>query len=568
MYTISRIKVAIIASFFAINMIAQQDVKASEHWPQPDAKALAEWQELGFGMFIHWGPVSLTGHEIGWSRGKKTPIEVYDNLYKRFNPTRFDANAWVKTAKDAGMTYLVITAKHHDGFCLWPSEATDYDIAETPFGRDVIAELSEACKKHDIKFGIYYSICDWYHPSFPRGGRSGGTEKPNHDINAYDRYVRTQTQELLRNYGPLVTMWFDIPQVYTYKHGIGMVKKLREIQPDIIINNRAYSGAPCGDYDTPEQHIGEFNRERPWETCMTICRQWSWKPHDSMKSLKQCLHTLIYTVGGDGNLLFNVGPTPEGEIEERQVERLKEMGEWLNEYGKCIYKTRGGPFKPGEWGASTCRGNSIYLFVINWNRTQITLPPLGVKVKKATALSGGKVEMKQSARGITLSLPVDDQQYIATVIELKIDGDALELNPVEVVNRSYSLAFQKDTKASNVFENQIEKYGPQMALDDQPETRWATDEGIQQAVMDIDLGKVKEISSVQIDERSWNRVKKFALQHKQGDKWETIFTGSEIGENFKKVFPPVKAQHVRFNILEAADGPTIYEFHLFGPESE
>ena len=400
-------------------------------WPEVDAKAVAEWRELGFGMFIHWGPVSLTGHEIGWSRGKQTPIEEYDNLYKRFNPEKFDADAWVKTAKDAGMKYMVLTTKHHDGFCLWPSDVTDYDIASTPFKRDVVGELAEACKQQGIKFGTYYSSCDWHHPAYPLGSPGGRTKKPNPDLAAYNKYLSAQVKELATRYGPLVTLWFDVPQAYSRKYGLDMVTKLRKMQPKIMINNRAYARAP-GDFLTPEQKIGGFNRDRPWETCMTICHQWAWKPNDKMKSLKQCIQTLLMTVGGDGNLLFNVGPMPDGLIEERQVKRLKEMGEWLDDYGKCVYKTRGGPFKPGVWGASTCRENKIYLFVMQWNDNSIVLPSIGTKVKEAKSLSGAKVEMLQNDDGITLSLPVEKQDAITTVIELTIEGDAISITPVGV----------------------------------------------------------------------------------------------------------------------------------------
>ena len=427
-----KVTATIIVVILAFHTFAADETKDQQTWPQPDPKAMKGWQDMRFGMFIHWGPVSLTGHEIGWSRGKQTPVEEYDNLYKRFNPEKFDANEWARIAKDAGMKYMVITAKHHDGFCLWPSEVTDYDISETPFKRDVLDELSKACKKHGIRFGTYYSVCDWHHPAFPLGSPGGKTKKPNPDLKAYDKYLRAQTRELVNNYGPLATMWFDVPQVYTSDYGVDMVKALRELQPDIIINNRAYKGAP-GDYTTPEQKIGGFNRAHPWETCMTICRQWAWKPNDQMKSLQQCLQTLILTAGGDGNLLFNVGPMPDGRIEPRQVDRLKEMGEWLAKYGDCIYGTRGGPFKPGKWGASTCKGNTVYLFVMQWSPDNtLLLPAMEHRIMKAKSLSGGEVAFEQTDTDTTVSMPKSDHAPIATVIELQIDADAFDISPINV----------------------------------------------------------------------------------------------------------------------------------------
>ena len=308
---------------------------------------MKRWQDARFGMFIHWGPVSLKGTEIGWSRGREIPLEEYDNLYKQFNPVNFNADEWVSIAKAAGMKYIVLTTKHHDGFCLWNTKQTDHNIMNTPFKRDVVKELSEACKKQGIAFGTYYSTCDWHHPDFPLTGQGGRKERAKSDLDAYTNYLKRQVAELLLNYGPLSTIWFDVPQRFDSVRGQGVIDFVRVFQPDILINNR--TGAR-GDYYTPEQKLGKFDNKRLWESCMTIGRQWAWKPNDEVKSLEQCLHSLIRSAGGDGNLLFNVGPKPDGTIEPLQAERLKEMGEWLKKYGYTIYETRGGPFKTEPTG--------------------------------------------------------------------------------------------------------------------------------------------------------------------------------------------------------------------------
>lgn len=423
-----------------------------------ESAAMKKWQDMRFGMFIHWGPVSLTGHEIGWSRGSQTPIEEYDQLYKKFNPTEFDADQWVRIAKDAGMKYIVLTTKHHDGFCLWPSKHTDYHIGNSPFKRDVVGELAKACKKQGIRFGTYYSVCDWYHPDYPKGSPAGKTDKPNPDMDGYIEYLRNQVTELITNYGPLSTMWFDVPREVYSEHGKPTVELVRRLQPDILINNRAYLERErdwahrFGDYTTPEQKIGGFNRQRPWETCMTICRQWAWKPNDKMKSAKQCIQTLLHTVGGDGNLLFNVGPMPDGRIEPRQVQRLKEMGDWLKKYGDAVYGTRGGPFMPGEWGASSCKKNKIYLFVMNWPKGRpLKIPAAQMKIKKASAKSGGTVKMSRKEGMIELDVSQENRGPIATVIELTVDGKAFEIKPVKVVSKSNSVASGKQAKASSQF---------------------------------------------------------------------------------------------------------------------
>lgn len=411
------------------------------------AEAVRKWQAKRFGMFIHWGPVSLKGTEIGWSRGKQVPTEEYDQLHKQFNPTKFDAEEWVKVAEDAGMKYLVITSKHHDGFCLWPSKYTDYHIGNTPFRRDVMKELSAACRKHGIEFSTYHSICDWYHPDYPLGSPGGSSEKPTHNMPRYYKYLKNQTKEIIDNYGPLGIMWFDgeWEKPWTREYGNEIYDYLKQIQPNLVINNRVSKGRHgmagttkqshlnAGDYDTPEQRVGGFNRERPWETCMTICRQWAWKPGDRMKSAKECIQTLLHTVGGDGNLLFNVGPMPDGRIEPRQVERLKEMGAWLAKYGDGVYGTRGGPFKPGKWGASTCKDDKIYLYVMNWQSDDKSmLPAISRKITSYHTRSGGEVLVTQSEDGIEIRLPKADRDEIATVIELTVDGMAFDISPVEV----------------------------------------------------------------------------------------------------------------------------------------
>jgi alpha-L-fucosidase len=244
-------------------------------------------------------------------------------------------------------------------------------------------------------------------------------------------------------------MWFDgeWEKPWTREYGNKLYDYLMEIQPTLIINNRVSKGRQgmagttkqshlnSGDYDTPEQRVGGFNRERPWETCMTICRQWAWKPDDQMKSAKQCIQTLLRTVGADGNLLFNVGPMPDGQIEPRQVERLKEMGAWLEKYGDGVYGTRGGPFKPGKWGASTCKEDKVYLYVMNWRSDgKLMFPAIAQKIMSGRTLDGGQVSVKQGESSIEICLSSSDRDEIATAIELTVDGRAFDIDPMEVAD--------------------------------------------------------------------------------------------------------------------------------------
>jgi alpha-L-fucosidase len=550
----------VISLLVATCFLATGHVEAAEDkgYLKADEADIRAWREMKFGLFIHWGPVSLKGTEIGWSRGGERrgrtgkgsiPVEIYDNLYRQFNPVKFDADEWVQVAKDAGMKYLVFTSKHHDGFSMFDSKVTDYKITNSPFKRDVVKELADACHKAGLKLGYYYSPVDWYHPDY---------RTENHD--RYIEFMHAQLREICSNYGRIDIIWFD---------GLGgsaedwdseeLFKMIRQLQPHVIINNRA--GLP-GDHDTPEQRIGKFQNDRPWETCMTICRQWAWKPNDQMKSLKQCIQTLVKTVGGDGNLLFNVGPMPDGRIEPRQVERLREMGQWLDKYGQSIYATRGGPFKPGVWGASTHKGNAIYVHILNWPDEKLLLPGIDKKVVSSSVLTGGRVDVEQSADGIEISVPKQQRKQIDTIVRLELNGPAGDIDPVGLP--SASLAFEKKVRASNVYQR-IGNYGPEKAVDDDPATRWATDSGTKQAWLEVDLGEPKKFNRLKIAEE-FDRVRKFEVQYESGSQWKTLLGGTKIGAAYSKTFEPVMARKVRLHILDATDGPTIWEFQLLAPK--
>jgi len=544
----------------SVSQVDSEGEKETVDYLKAGEQDIQAWRQMKFGLFIHWGPVSLKGTEIGWSRGgerrgrndKSTgsvPVEIYDNLYKQFNPLKFDAEQWVQMAKDAGMKYLVFTSKHHDGFSMFDSKLTDYKISNSPFKRDVVKELADACHKGGLKLGYYYSPVDWYHPDY---------RTENHA--RYIEYMHGQLRELCSNYGRIDIIWFD---------GLGgsakdwdsenLFKMIRRLQPEVIINNRA--GLPA-DHDTPEQRIGKFQNDRPWETCMTICRQWAWKPDDQMKSFKQCIQTLVKTLGGDGNLLFNVGPMPDGRIESRQVERLKEMGAWLRKYGQSIYGTRGGPFKPGAWGASTYKGNAVYIHVLNWSGEKLLLSPVPKKIVASSVLTGGEASVRQTDEAIEISVPKAYRHEIDTIIKLQLDGSADELDPVGVP--SASLAHEKKARASNIFQKN-RQYGPDKVVDDDPATRWATDTGTKQAWLEVDLGKATTFNQVKIAE-AYDRVRQFELQYKNRTQWKTFARGTKIGADYSKTFEPVTARQVRLNILNSTDGPTIWEFQLLAPK--
>ncbi|MBL1216760.1 MAG: hypothetical protein D8M59_04615 [Planctomycetes bacterium] len=553
------------------------------------------WQDVRFGMFIHWGPVSLRGTEIGWSRGKQVPSDEYDALYRDFNPVNFNADEWADLAQAAGMKYIVLTAKHHDGFCLWDSQLTDYDIASTPIQRDLMAELAEACRERNIRFCVYYSICDWHHPDYPTDSPGGSTRKPSPNMGRYVQYMKGQLRELITNYGPLGLVWFDgeWEDPWTPELGQDLYDYCLSLQPDLIINNRvgkarqgmegetAADAVAPGDYDTPEQRIGSFNRERPWETCMTIGRQWAWKPDEPLKSADECVRTLLRSVGGDGNLLLNVGPMPDGRIAPGHAQRLREIGNWLDRYGDGIYGTRGGPFKPGKWGVSTCKDNRVFVYGFNWDVSgSIRLPwPYDAVITEYNCLSCEQAP--ESSVIPVIHKPANDNERVivahpslrndlATVIELTLDGNALDLQPVVIpAPPSGSLAFGTPVSASNTFQNQ-DQYAPSMAVDDDPETRWATDFGTTDAWLEIDLGRPQFVNRILINEADeyGHRIRHFKLQYRpandpEGD-WETAYDHrGQLGPVLNYTVDTFVARYVRLLILEATEGPTICEVQLF-----
>ena len=415
--------------------------------PAQKAERMKWWVEARFGMFIHWGPVSLKGTEIGWSRGREVPIPVYDDLYKQFNPVQFDARQYVALAKEAGMKYVTLTTKHHDGFSMFATKLGDYNIMNTPFRRDITRELADECRRQGLRFCTYYSIIDWYHPDYlPRGA---GDKRPvkDADFERYSAFMQGQLRELVENYHTAV-LWFDgeWEDRWTVERGRDIYAMLRRLDPKLIINNRigkkreflkggmSPAESSVGDFGTPEQETGRFygDRNTYWESNMTICQQWAWKPNDRLKSLKECVDLLVTNAGYDGNFMLNVGPMPDGRIEPRQVERLREIGRWMKQCGQSIYGTRGGPLKPAKWGVSTCKDKVIYVHVLRWpGDGPIVLPAVGKKILGSRLLTGGTVDVKCADQTLAVSVPREDRRELDTIIELTLDGSATDIRPLD-----------------------------------------------------------------------------------------------------------------------------------------
>lgn len=557
---------------------------AAAAMPEP-AHHLAWWREARFGMFIHWGPAALTGKEISWSRQETGPA-VYDRLSGRFNPVKFDARAWVAAAKAAGMRYLVLTAKHHDGFMLWATQTDPHNIMRTPFGRDVVAELATAAREAGMPFCFYFSPGDWRDPD---------CRHPQNNPRFVER-MHAQLTELLTRYGRIPLVWIDFDGWPCPSRPEETATLIRRLQPGVILNNRLEPLHPdeshgligrWGDYATPEQRVGSYCDTVPWETCMTIGTQWNWKPDDRLKSLQQCLETLVSTVGGDGNLLFNVGPRPDGEIEPSQVQRLAEMGAWLQQHGEAIYGTRGGPWMPTRTYASTRTADAVYVHV--FGRADPVFPPLPVPVTRATLLDGTPVEITQTAAAFSLRLPAGRRHPQITVVKLHVAGSPLALAALPPPSTSGSLAYRRPAKVSSSIAPRF-MHTAEAAIDDNEGTYWSPgrDESIAAGIpgrrfdhfrllpkdplwlksgwLEVDLGRAATVRRAvlmeRVDPRSYVPVTRWTIECDGPSGWQSAATGTAIGRKLEVAFPrTIDARHFRLRV-EAEGRPAIAEFQL------
>ena len=450
---------------FILTVNAQDFTKETKK--EHDAR-MKWWREARFGLFIHWGLYSIPAGEwegktdyAEWIRNQaQIPLKVYDKFVSKFNPVKFNAERWVRLAKDAGMKYIVITSKHHDGFCLFNSKYTGFDIMSTPFKKDVLKELSEACKKEGIRLCFYYSIMDWHNPDYlPRREWETTRSTKGADFNRYVQYMKNQLRELLTNYGNIGVLWFDGEWENTWndKRGLDLYNYVRSLQPNIIINNRVGAsrsgmegftegGGFAGDFGTPEQQIPATGLPGvDWESCMTMNDHWGYNKNDhNFKSAKEILQMLADIASKGGNYLLNIGPTAEGVFPPESVERLHKIGEWMEINGESIYKTSASPFTKLDWGRCTQKninGNTrLYLHVFDWpDNGQLIVPGIYNKPLQSYLLSDknkNPLELKRNGDAVVIRIPSTAPDNFNSIVVLDIAGKADVNNPPQFVFES------------------------------------------------------------------------------------------------------------------------------------
>ncbi len=542
------------------------------------------WREARFGMFIHWGLYAVpagewngTTNHAEWIRTTaQIPLEVYNGFVDQFNPVKFNADEWVNIALDAGMKYIVITSKHHDGFGLFHSKHTDFDVASTPFKRDILKELSDACHREGIRICWYHSIMDWHHPDYlPRREWESDRSSEGANFDRYVSYMNNQLKELLSKYGDIGVLWFDGEWENTWNsdYGKDLYQYVRRLQPDIIINNRVSVGRSGmagmtregefgGDFGTPEQEIpGTGVPGYDWETCMTMNNHWGYNRLDKdFKSSAEILRMLSDIASKGGNFLLNVGPTAEGLFPSESVDRLKEIGVWMKINGESIYGTQASPFTSLPWGRCTRKSMTestrLYLHVFDWPADgKLVLPGLGNKPIRAYLLADPNQDDQPLTRNqdaLIITLPAQAPDPVNSIVVLDIEGDPIVYKSpvIEAFSNKFIDRIQvKLLKGETVSEIRytLDGTAPGAASNLYTEPIELTASAIIQAACFIDGGQVSGISTATCEQvtplkgRQLEQAKPGLLFHFYDGSWDSVpaFSGltpkvTGISDGFKE----------------------------------
>lgn len=513
---------------------------------------MAWWTKAKYGMFIHWGLYCIPADGEWHMRNKKVPYSEYSKLAKEFNPVKFDADSWMNLVHESGMNYVVITTKHHDGFAMFHSKASPYNVVDaTPFKRDVVKELSEAAPRHGITFCTYYSfLADWGHPGGQAGCPHWDPSFQDGDKRAYVTNVAiAQVRELLSNYGKIGVLWFDTDgsRDITPTEDAAVIDVLKT-QPQLIVDPRV--PGVRGDFDTQEQHMPLLRPKSDyWELCGTVNGSWGYTGAKA-KPLEKLLPYMITAWGMGGNVLMNVGPTREGIIPEDSAERLRQIGDWLKVNGESIYGSKAGPFVWLPWGTATRKDDTVYLQVFHWPVDGQLKVPLSNKPLKTWLLADPEkkpLETEKVGDRILVHLPDKAPDPVASVIALEVQGVPASTYESICLNKPVTATCVQDSaKGIN---------------DDDASTRWRNTNGT--ASFTIDLGKPETFSTLRIG-LSYSDVKSGLLEVRDSGVWKTILKDMTLKRDENIVtFPAATGDAVRFSFSGEANPPQISDFELY-----
>jgi alpha-L-fucosidase len=571
---------------------------AYQDTPEKKAERMRWFNEARFGMFIHWGLYSqlagewqdkhVTGGAEWIQKYLEIPSSQYSPLTKTFTGRDFDADAWVKAIASAGIKYICITTKHHDGFCMWPTKLNDdWNISVTPFKRDPLKELAEACKRHNVTFCIYHSILDWHHADWP--GRPGFNDyaKGTPDKEKFRSYLYGQLDELFSNYGKIGMIWLDGSwdrQHWTSDDGKQLEDHLRTLQPSVVINNRSgylppqpklnikientYSYTFSGDYISPEGEVPSTGLPGiDWETCQTmqLPNNWGYNRIVGFRLFSDLLHQLVDVTSKGGNMLLNIGPTGQGAITPQALGCLEKFADWMKVNAESIHGTTASPFAflPFD-GRCARKGNTMYLHVFKWPANGTLILPADNKVKRAWLLEDPKTSLatNSTSNGIEIRIPQNAPDPLVSVIAVEIDGELKTLKAPENISKGIR------PEVSSFWPGREAELDAKFITDGDPNSMWAAEEKARSSSITIDLGAERNISEVLISDAPYGRTQEFDLEAKTASGWQKIASGTTIGNSLRLQGNGIKTTTLRLNLHKTSDTPTLAEFQVFANSAE
>lgn len=555
-----------------------------------------QWfRDAKFGMFIHWGLYSQLGGE--WKNQTVTggaewiqkylsiPTSEYEKLAKSWEPTHYDPRSWVKLMKRAGVRYACITSKHHDGFCLWPTRTNkDWNISITPYGKDLLKPLAEACREEGLRFSLYHSVLDWRHEDWPARLRFNDHAAGKPDKERFKKqYLFPQLEELFTNYGDIGMLWLDgtWDVEWTSKDGEDLEAYIRKLQPGVVLNNRSgykppqpdydfkihnrYSYIFSGDYISPEGEVPPTGLPGiDWETCQTmqLPNNWGYNRLVGFRPFNDLLRQLVDVVSKGGNMLLNIGPQADGRIPAQAVTCLEKFGDWMEVNAESIHGTTASPFEalPFE-GRCTRKGNKLYFHVFEWPEDNLLLIPLKAQVLEAYCLADPETALttRSMPKGIELQLPTTAPDDIVSVLVLEVKGE------LEITSVPKLLSQGLTPKVSTIWQGRPELCS-QHITDGNEASMWAAEQKARSAEVELDLGAQMTLHSIRLSDAPYERTRSFQIEVQTDGDWRTVGAGKKIGPGYRLRLDGVRAQAVRLRIQDALDTPTLAEFQVYGEQ--